>query len=149
MNQNEEFNGKNGTLILTPTGIIIKRGVFGMLLGAGRGEKNIPYSSITAVQFKKPGLMSGYLQLTLRGGIEHTGGALSAERDENTVTFNPGKTKQFLRAKEIIENQILNANQPTSKVSNMDELEKLSNLHDKGIINDDEFNAKKKQLLGL
>jgi hypothetical protein len=33
--------------------------------------------------------------------------------------------------------------------SNLDELEKLADLHDKGIVTDEEFEAKKKQLLGL
>ena len=33
--------------------------------------------------------------------------------------------------------------------SNLDELEKLADLRDKGIITDEEFEAKKKQLLGL
>jgi len=33
--------------------------------------------------------------------------------------------------------------------SYLDELERLSDLHDKGIITDEEFEAKKKQLLGL
>ena len=33
--------------------------------------------------------------------------------------------------------------------SNMDELEKLARLRDKGIISEEEFEAKKKQLLGL
>lgn len=33
--------------------------------------------------------------------------------------------------------------------SYLDELEQLSDLHDKGIITDEEFEAKKKQLLGL
>ena len=31
----------------------------------------------------------------------------------------------------------------------LDELERLADLHDKGIITDEEFEAKKKQLLGL
>ena len=33
--------------------------------------------------------------------------------------------------------------------SNLDELEKLASLRDKGILTEDEFNAKKKELLGL
>lgn len=37
----------------------------------------------------------------------------------------------------------------SSKPSYLDELEKLSQLHDQGVITDEEFEAKKKQLLGL
>jgi hypothetical protein len=42
------------------------------------------------------------------------------------------------------------ASQPSqSQPSYLDELEKLGDLRDKGIITDEEFEAKKKQLLGL
>ena len=40
-------------------------------------------------------------------------------------------------------------NQPISVPDVYDELAKLGALHDKGVVNDDEFAAKKKQLLGL
>jgi hypothetical protein len=38
---------------------------------------------------------------------------------------------------------------PAGESSYLDELEKLGDLRDKGIITEDEFEAKKKQLLGL
>lgn len=149
MSQNQEFKGKNGTLVLTSTGVIIKRGMRGALLGAGRGDKTIPYSSITAVQFKKAGMLSGYLQLTLHGGIEQKGGTMGAMQDENTVSFNSGKSKDFARAKELIEEKIMQASQGVVAVSSMDELEKLADLKEKGILTEDEFNVKKRQLLDL
>jgi len=37
----------------------------------------------------------------------------------------------------------------SDSTSNLDELEKLASLRDKGILTEDEFNAKKKELLGL
>ncbi|MBV9159182.1 MAG: SHOCT domain-containing protein [Candidatus Kaiserbacteria bacterium] len=37
----------------------------------------------------------------------------------------------------------------TQHSSGLDDLEKLSQLRDKGVITDEEFSAKKKQLLGL
>ena len=37
----------------------------------------------------------------------------------------------------------------SSEASYLDELEKLAELRDQGVISDDEFEAKKKQLLGL
>ncbi len=47
--------------------------------------------------------------------------------------------------------QIIEAYQlsPPSQVSSLDELEKLAALRDKGTITEEEFNAKKKPLLGL
>jgi hypothetical protein len=41
------------------------------------------------------------------------------------------------------------AGEPEAEPSNLDELEKLAGLRDQGIITEDEFEAKKKQLLGL
>ena len=41
------------------------------------------------------------------------------------------------------------ASQPTSDESYLDELEKLADLRDRGIITEQEFEAKKQQLLGL
>ncbi|MFA6486056.1 MAG: SHOCT domain-containing protein [Candidatus Magasanikbacteria bacterium] len=154
-NQNhKEFKGYNGTLILTDTGVIIKRGVKGFLLGGGmlRGEKTIPYSSIVAVQFKKAGMTAGYIQLTLKGGSEAKSGLFQSATDENSINFHSAfggnNNELFSEAKTLIEEKISFNDRPRV-VSNLDELEKLASLKEKGIINDEEFNSKKKQLLGL
>jgi len=146
----KEFNGYNGTIILTDTGVIIKRGVKGFLLGGGmlRGDKTIPYSSIVAIQLKKAGLVAGYLQLTLKGGSEAKSGLFQSTTDENTINFHSGKNKIFEEAKRLIEKRI-NLGETSAKSSNLDELEKLAELKEKGIISEEEFNAKKKSILGL
>lgn len=147
------FEGRSGTLVLTETGVIIKR-VGGLLSGHTAGEKNIPYKSITAVQFKKAGITVGFIQFTLQGGIESKGGAFEAVKDENTVTFaNEEKTKEFEQAKNIIEQRISIASGATGSVSNssndLEQLEKLASLRDKGILSEEEFQAKKKKILDL
>lgn len=146
------FEGRSGTLILTETGVIIKRSG-ALLSGHAAGEKNIPYKSITAVQFKKAGITVGFLQLTLQGGVEAKGGALEAVKDENTITFGTEeKTQEFERAKNIIEQKIVeanNTNTASSNINDLDQLEKLASLKDKGIITEEEFHAKKKQILKL
>jgi len=38
---------------------------------------------------------------------------------------------------------------PSEMMSELDELEKLAELHNEGILTDEEFAAKKKQILGL
>jgi len=149
MENQKEYKGYNGTLILTDTGVVIKRGVKGFLLGGGmiRGDKSIPYSSIVAVQLKKAGLTQGYLQLTLKGGSEAKGGLFQSATDENSINFMAGKNKDFEEAKGMIEQSISGGSQKTT--SNLDELEKLASLKDKGIITQEEFDIKKKSLLGL
>lgn len=146
------FEGRSGTLILNDTGITLKRSG-GFLSGHTSGEKNIPYKNITAVQFKRAGLTVGFIQFTLQGGGEAKGGVFEAVTDENTVTFgDEEKTREFERAKNIIEERILTANSASStsqSTNDFEQLEKLAALRDKGIISEAEFEAKKKQILGL
>lgn len=149
----KEYKGYNGTIILTDTGIIIKRGAKGFLLGGGmlRGDKSIPYSSIVAVQLKKAGMTAGYLQLTLLGGSEAKGGLFQSATDENSINFHAfGKNNGlFTEAKEYIESKIHQVSKGGAKSSEADELEKYHNLRDKGVISEDEFQTKKKQILGF
>jgi hypothetical protein len=149
----KEFRGYNGTLITTDTGVIIKRGVKGFLLGGGmlRGDKTIPYNSIVAVQLKKAGMVAGYIQLTLKGGSEAKSGLFQSTTDENSINFQAwgNNNNLFIEAKEIIEKNILKANNIKQENNDLNELEKLAELKEKGIINKEEFNAKKKQILGL
>jgi len=146
------FEGRSGDLILTKTGVIIKRSG-GLLNSHSTGEKTIPYKSITAVQFKKADLTVGFIQLTLKGGVEAKGGAFEAVTDENTVTFGTEeKTQEFERAKTIIGQRIIEADSVIPVANNnsdLDQLEKLASLKEKGIISEEEFQAKKKQILGL
>ena len=149
MENQKEVKGYNGTIILTDTGVVIKRGVKGFLLGGMtlRGDKTIPYNSIIAVQLKKAGLTAGYLQLTLKGGSEAKSGLFQSTTDENSVNFYSGRNKDFEEAKSLIEEKI--AGSATSKNTNLDELEKLAELKKKNIITQEEFDLKKKSLLGL
>ena len=151
MDDTKEYKGYNGSIILTPTGVIIKRGAKGFLLGGGmlRGDKTIPYRAIVAVQLKKAGLTAGYIQLTLQGGSEAKGGLFQSTTDENTINFHAmgGNNAKFEEAKRTIEERINSAGQPQS--SSLNDLEKLAELKEKGIISEQEFEQKKKQLLGL
>lgn len=148
----KEYKGYNGFLILTDRGAIIKRGARGILLGGGflRGEKTIPYTSIVAVQLKKAGLTAGYIQLTLAGGSESKGGLLQSTKDENSINFHKRhkNNENFLEAKQLIEDRIGHTN-GLPKVNHLQELEQLATLKQKGIITQEEFDKKKKTLLGL
>lgn len=150
MNQ-KEYSWYNWTLILSETWIIIKRGLKGFLLGwwSIRWDKSIPYSSIVAVQFKKAWLLAWYLQITLSWWSEAKWGVFESIKDENTVNFYNNKNKDFEEAKEIIEKYISNKGGNMWNYSNLDEIEKLDWLLKKGIITEDEFNSKKKELLGF
>jgi hypothetical protein len=150
MAENTEYQGYNGTLVLTDTGVLIKRGVKGFLLGGGmlRGDKSIPYSSIVAIQLKKAGMTAGYIQLSLKGGSEAKGGLFQSASDENTVNFYNGSNGKFAEAKQLIEER-MSQSHGNNRNSGLNDLEKLAELKEKGIITQAEFDAKKKQLLGL
>lgn len=146
--------GRNGSLKLTDTGVCILR-TGGLFSDFPSGEKNIPYRNITAVQFKKAGLTIGFIQLSVLGGVEAQGGAFNAMTDENSVTYgDPDKTEEFERIKKIIEQRIIEPNIPNQSSyqkenDGLELLEKLAELRDKGIVTEEEFQLKKKQILGL
>ena len=94
--QIEVFDDK---VTITPKGILA-------LMNKGlKGTKTIPFSSISAIQFKEAGaVFSGYLQFTIPGGNESKGGVFSAASDENTFMFAQKKNNALAtQIKEYIE----------------------------------------------
>jgi hypothetical protein len=146
---NDQYKGYNGTIILTDTGVIFKRGAKGFMFGGGklRGDKTIPYTSIVAVQLKKAGMTAGYLQLTLKGGSEAKGGLIQSTTDENSVNFHTRHNKEFAEAKQRIEERISQQSGTSQSSSSLDDLEKLAQLKEKGVITQAEFDKKKAELL--
>lgn len=147
--------GKNGSITLYNNKIRISHSGFHALTQGLRGEKEILLRSITSIQFKSSGLTVGYIQFSFSGGSESKGGTMKAIKDENTVTFSGSKQESaFRQLKHEIEklqmqqdSQKTQATQP--QLTYLDELEKLASLRERGIISDDEFNAKKRELLKL
>src|SRR3546814_7305427 len=63
-----------------------------------KGDKRIPLSSITAIQFREPGSwIAGYIQFSIRGGIEWTG---QINQDENALQFDGKEADAFRRSEE-------------------------------------------------
>lgn len=152
-----EVKGVNGQLIITDGKVIISRkGFFAFINHGLKGEKEILIKSISAIQFKKPGIVNGYIQFVFMGSQESKRGLFDAGQDENTVIFSNGQLKDFERVKNLIESQIKNIGRvysgsatPQAQSHGLDDLEKLSQLKDKGIITEEEFVLKKKQILGI
>jgi hypothetical protein len=149
-----KFEGKNGQIELYHDKIIIKRQGFIAVLTQGftKGDKTIYLNQITGIQLKLGGLLVGYIQFTLPGGIESKKGVFDAQKDENTVTFNPLLNQSATQLKGKIEGLMQKSRQSinqTVQVSSADEIKKFKQLLDEGIITKDEFDKKKKELLGL
>jgi hypothetical protein len=131
------------SLTITPKGLI------GLASKGLKGAKTIPFTSITAIQFKKSGLTSGYLQFTLPGGVESRRGVFEAASDENTFMF-AGNNRLAMKIKTYIEARMRQLRSLGTSTGNSvsDELQKLAALKEKGVLSDAEFRQAKKRLLG-
>lgn len=151
------IKGVNGQLSVYDDKVIITRkGMLGLLTQGLSGEKTIPISTITSVQYKEGGaLFNGFIQFAVLGGREKQGGVFAATEDENTVMLRAGEQSEIgKKVKEYVEGRILELSKPQAstvvqQVSAADELLKFKGLLDAGVITQAEFDDKKKQLLGL
>lgn len=132
--------------------VICREGMLAKL--GGLAGKDIQLASITSLQMKKPGmLLNGYFQIIFSGSQDTKGGVFDAAKDENTVMFKGSQQGEFDAFKQAVEDQLVKAQQRTvpaaGQPSAADEIGKLADLLAKGVLTEDEFAAKKKQLLGL
>lgn len=150
-----KVNGVDGQLEVFEDKVIITReGILGFLSQGLAGAKTIPMSAIQSVQFKEgTSWTNGFIQFSVLGGKEAQGGLMNAANDENTVMLRKGEqTQKGREIKEYIENRIIKLSKQqvaAQEVSAADEIKKFKELLDMGIISQEEFGAKKKQLLGL
>lgn len=129
-----------------------------ILFGAGlNGEKEFYYSDVTSIQFKNLGMTTGFLQFEYAGSH-----SVNNFVNENSFTFSATiGTAKYKRLKEemppvyeYVQKRIREVKeeknkQATIEISSVDEIRKYKELLDDGIISNEEFEAKKKQLLGL
>lgn len=120
---------------------------------ASDGEKTIYYADCIGVQFKESGLQIGYLQLETSSALMNK--KASNFFNENSFTFDTTKvTNEKMRevaeyVKKRVEEYKRQKAAPASAPSAADEIKKFKELLDMGVITQEEFDAKKKQLLGL
>lgn len=148
------LKGINGQLELYENMIIIKRkgALSKMTQGFFKGDKTMYLKQISGIQLKHGTIITnGYIQFTLSGGNESTKGILDATKDENTVMFRKKENDTADKIKSKIEElqASINLPQAINPISVADEIKKMKELLDQGIIEQDEFEAKKKQLLDI
>lgn len=122
--------------------------------GGALGGKKIEFSDLTSIQFREPaGATVGFIQFAYPGSAESKGGLLAAINDENSIPFQPCDLPLAQEIVNFIENRRKEikskASMPIQQQSTADEIAKFKQLCDSGIITQEEFDAKKKQLLGL
>lgn len=147
------FEGYGATVEIDHDGLTIRRkGLMSFSLHGIKGAKRIPFASIAAVQFKPANLMtSGYIQFSIVGGNESRGGLMAATKDENSVLFKGKKQNvEFERLRIAVEEGIKQARtaiSPAAVTSTADELAKLGDLLDRGLLTREEFDQQKVSLL--
>ncbi|MBD8082160.1 DUF4429 domain-containing protein [Chryseobacterium caseinilyticum] len=146
--------GTNGTLLVKENTIELQRSGWNAKLLGLSGNKEILIKNISSIQFKKPGLLTnGFIQFAFSGSNESKGGVLDATKDENSIVFTKAQYQNFEKLRNIINERRNNVSQEFPSSNQSDDvylqIEKLSDLKNKGIVTEDEFNAKKRQLLGL
>ncbi len=132
---------------------IQQKGVLNALAVGITGTKQLPFTSMTAVQFKPAGLLSGYIQFTVLGGNEAKGGVFQAAGDENTIMFAKKEQDEANRLKTLVEGKIRDSQagkaSPGQQVkSAAEQIREFKELLDMGAITQEEFELKKSQLLG-
>ena len=153
----ELYNGIGDTLEVYETHIILRHtGALNYFAQQGlKGDKRVLYQSITAVEFRKgTAHLNGFIQFSLLGGMERQGGIGAAAGDENSVIVPPSMNEKAQQIVDYIERRRMELMQPqvqfaAQPVSAADEIRKFKDLADAGVISYEEFEAKKRQLLGL
>ena len=121
------------------------------------GEKTIPFENIQSINYSDPTMLgNGHLVFNLGSGIGL--GKIGSGFSGNSFVFNKKSKEDAQKAKQYIEKRIAEiskqAKAPSvtnviNQSSQADELIKFKQLLDSGVINQAEFDAKKKEILGL
>jgi hypothetical protein len=126
---------------------IDRKGLFNKTSGL-KGEKALKIEMITSVQLIPAStIKAGFLQFSIPGSKDVRGKYMAA--DENTVMFSKKEQHMAEEIKNLIENrsQTKVSSTPSSSPSLADELKKLAELKNAGILSQEEFDAQKKKLL--
>lgn len=150
--------GYNGQVSYDGDFITIHRAGFRARTSVGKGEKRIPVGSVSAVQWKPAGIVTGFIQFTMSGGNERRSAfgfqTSSAVSDENSVVFTKAQMPAFQVVRDAVEHAIAERHRTqaapvvTASPDLADQLTKLAALRDQGILTEDEFSAQKAKLLG-
>jgi len=163
------IKGANNTLIVYEDRVLLtKEGLLQKYRGGMGGDRTIYYRDMMSIEYKKPKIDNGYIKFIMPGSVDATArsgfGTSSAQTwaanlDPNNVILASGFSKaigenadkcysiimeQFNKAKSAVNSPIT-----VQASTSADELAKFKKLLDDGVITQDEFEVKKKQLLNL
>jgi hypothetical protein len=149
--------GHNGQITIEGDWLTIGRKGLGRL-GHSKGDRRIPLTQITAVQVRPAGpIANGFIKFSLPGSPELRGGLSNATQDENAVIFTRKQQPEFEAVRAYVERYLTArySTQPshaqtttTSATADpMEQLRKLGELRDAGVLTPEEFETKKAELV--
>ena len=158
----QELKCTNGILRVYEDRVVISRSTaMGFISQGLKGEKTFFYNDLSSIEYRKPSIFAnGYIKFITAGTRENTqsirkiGWATEeALKDSNTLilrAFNKEVPKQSEELynyilQRISECKLVSAN--SASISSADEILKFKKLLDQGIITQEEFEKKKKELL--
>jgi hypothetical protein len=132
--------------------LIRKRGWANALASGMNGERSIPISSLTTIQLKLGGTFTmGYILFSYAGSKPFMGGLWEATQDPDCFLFKTALNEQVANFKAKVEKIMRDSKQvhpPTNpSVTLTEELRKLAEFRQQGILSEQEFEAAKKKLL--
>jgi hypothetical protein len=144
--------GYNGQITTEGDWLTIERKGLGRL-GHSKGDKRIALGQIVAVKMRPAGhVANGFIHFSTTGGDQLRGGLSEAAKNDNAVIFRRGQQAEFDALREHVENYIAARSAlpgSPAPADPADQIRQLAQLRDEGLITEDEFQAKKTQLLGL
>lgn len=144
---------KEDTLTISGDTVTIqKRGWANALASGMNGDRTIQVSSLTAVQMKPAGMITiGYILFSYAGSKPFMGGIWEATQDPDAFLFTNDLNVQVAEFKAKVERKMRESKETApannSTVSLTDELRKLAEFRQQGILSQAEFEAAKKKLL--
>lgn len=158
------LKGQNGVISVYEDRVVLSRsGLLAAIAQGAKGDRTYFYSDLSGVEYKKPGMgFNGYLKFIVAGTASSNINVtkFSSFGDENTLVLKwYGKSSETDEVYSLIMSKIsaakrpqpqtVHVSAPVSTSSSADEILKYKQLLDAGAITSEEFEAKKKQLLGL
>lgn len=125
--------------------IIARKGFFGTM--TRNEDVRIPLEKLSYIQLVKPTVKNGFINFVMAGSPQ-VSTPEQAAKDSSCVIVNSLQYKKFVELKQEIENQMTasqNKKPPSDDITAS--LERLSDMKDKGVITQSEFEEKKKELL--
>ena len=152
----------NGTILVFENRVVIQRKNLTAIATQGlKGDTTFFYNSLSGIEYKKPGLINGYIRFVTAGTSVHNPKfgifttPKSTMEDPNTVILSainssvPAVSEQIYA---FISTKVHETKCTTSQnigTSGADEIAKYKALYDQGVISLEDFERKKNQILNM